>query len=60
MLYEVITDDFSSKPGVPNMFGLVGAEANSIAPEFGTMADMDELIKQADARGIKIVRNNFV
>ncbi|WP_372975935.1 gamma-glutamyltransferase, partial [Muriicola sp.] len=26
-------DDFSSKPGVPNMFGLIGAEANSIAPE---------------------------
>ncbi|MBN3582227.1 gamma-glutamyltransferase [Algoriphagus aestuarii] len=23
-------DDFSSKPGVPNMFGLIGAEANSI------------------------------
>lgn len=26
-------DDFSSKPGIPNMFGLIGAEANSIAPE---------------------------
>ena len=25
-------DDFSSKAGVPNMFGLVGAEAKSIAP----------------------------
>ena len=25
-------DDFSIKPGVPNAFGLVGAEANSIAP----------------------------
>lgn len=25
-------DDFSAKPGVPNMFGLTGAEANSIAP----------------------------
>lgn len=25
-------DDFSSKAGVPNMFGLIGAEANSIAP----------------------------
>jgi gamma-glutamyltranspeptidase/glutathione hydrolase len=23
-------DDFSSKPGVPNMFGLIGAEANKI------------------------------
>ncbi len=25
-------DDFSSKPGVPNAYGLVGAEANAIAP----------------------------
>lgn len=25
-------DDFSAKPGVPNQFGLVGYEANSIAP----------------------------
>jgi gamma-glutamyltranspeptidase/glutathione hydrolase len=25
-------DDFSIKPGVPNMYGAVGAEANAIAP----------------------------
>ncbi len=25
-------DDFSSKPGVPNVYGLVGAEANAIKP----------------------------
>jgi gamma-glutamyltranspeptidase/glutathione hydrolase len=25
-------DDFSGKPGVPNMFGAIGGEANSIAP----------------------------
>jgi gamma-glutamyltranspeptidase/glutathione hydrolase len=25
-------DDFSSKPGIPNVYGLVGAEANSIEP----------------------------
>jgi len=31
-----------------------------IAPEFGTMKDMDELIKQADARGIKIVMDLVV
>ena len=28
-------DDFSSKPGVPNQFGLVGGEANAIIPEKG-------------------------
>lgn len=26
-------DDFSAQPGVPNVFGLVGGEANSIAPK---------------------------
>jgi gamma-glutamyltranspeptidase/glutathione hydrolase len=25
-------DDFSAKPGVPNAFGLIGAEANAVAP----------------------------
>jgi gamma-glutamyltranspeptidase/glutathione hydrolase len=25
-------DDFSAKPGIPNVYGLVGAEANAIAP----------------------------
>ena len=25
-------DDFSTQPGVPNAYGLVGAEANSIQP----------------------------
>ncbi|USD66911.1 alpha-glucosidase [Vibrio sp. SCSIO 43136] len=32
----------------------------AIAPEFGTMEDMDELIAQADARGIKIVMDLVV
>ena len=26
-------DDFSAKPGVPNVYGLVGSKANAIAPE---------------------------
>ena len=26
-------DDFSSKPGHPNTYGLIGSEANSIKPE---------------------------
>ena len=25
-------DDFSSKPGFPNMYGLVGGEANAVIP----------------------------
>ena len=26
-------DDFSIKPGVPNKYGLIGSEANSIQPK---------------------------
>ena len=37
-------DDFSSKPGEPNMFGLVGAEANSIAPEKRMLSSMTPTI----------------
>lgn len=37
-------DDFSSKPGVPNMFGLVGAEANAIAPGKRMLSSMTPTI----------------
>nr|WP_235835857.1 gamma-glutamyltransferase [Algibacter onchidii] len=37
-------DDFSSKPGSPNMFGLLGAEANSIAPEKRMLSSMTPTI----------------
>tara|TARA_R110000796_G_scaffold88850_4_gene191892 strand:- start:47148 stop:48833 length:1686 start_codon:yes stop_codon:yes gene_type:complete len=37
-------DDFSSKAGVPNMFGLIGAEANSIAPEKRMLSSMTPTI----------------
>ncbi len=33
-------DDFSSKPGVPNMFGLVGSEANAIEPRKRMLSSM--------------------
>lgn len=33
-------DDFSSKPGVPNAYGLVGNEANAIAPEKRPLSSM--------------------
>ena len=33
-------DDFSSKPGVPNAFGLVGGEANSIQPTKRPLSSM--------------------
>jgi gamma-glutamyltranspeptidase/glutathione hydrolase len=41
-------DDFSSKPGTPNMFGLIGAEANSIAPEKRMLSSMTPTIVERD------------
>lgn len=41
-------NDFSSKPGVPNMFGLVGAEANSIAPGKRMLSSMTPTIVEKD------------
>lgn len=37
-------DDFSAKPGYPNMFGLIGAEANSIEPEKRMLSSMTPTI----------------
>jgi gamma-glutamyltranspeptidase/glutathione hydrolase len=37
-------DDFSAKQGVPNMYGLVGAEANSIAPGKRMLSSMTPTI----------------
>lgn len=43
-------DDFSAKPGVPNMFGLVGNEANAIAPGKRMLSSMTPTIVE-DANG---------
>ncbi|MBX2977596.1 MAG: gamma-glutamyltransferase [Ignavibacteriaceae bacterium] len=37
-------DDFSAKPGVPNQFGLVGSEANSIEPHKRMLSSMTPTI----------------
>ena len=37
-------DDFSSKPGVPNLFGLVGNEANAIEPKKRPLSSMTPTI----------------
>ena len=41
-------DDFSAKPGVPNMFGLVGAEANAIEPEKRMLSSMTPTIVEKE------------
>ena len=43
-------DDFSAKPGIPNMFGLIGAEANSIAPEKRMLSSMAPTIVEKDGK----------
>ncbi|WP_047245206.1 gamma-glutamyltransferase [Maribacter thermophilus] len=43
-------DDFSAKPGVPNMFGLIGAEANSIAPEKRMLSSMTPTIVEKEGQ----------
>lgn len=37
-------DDFSAKPGTPNSYGLIGAEANSIAPQKRMLSSMTPTI----------------
>jgi gamma-glutamyltranspeptidase/glutathione hydrolase len=43
-------DDFSIQPGVPNAFGLVGAEANAIAPGKRPLSSMSPTIVLKDGR----------
>ena len=43
-------DDFSAKPGVPNFFGLIGAEANAIAPGKRMLSSMTPTIVDKDGQ----------
>lgn len=43
-------DDFSAKPGEPNMFGLIGAEANSIEPGKRMLSSMSPTIAVKDGQ----------
>jgi gamma-glutamyltranspeptidase/glutathione hydrolase len=43
-------DDFSSKPGVPNAYGLIGGEYNSIQPEKRMLSSMTPTIVLKDKR----------
>ncbi len=43
-------DDFSSKPGVPNVYGLVGAEANAIEPGKRMLSSMSPTFLETDDR----------
>lgn len=43
-------DDFASKPGVPNFYGLLGAEANSIAPQKRMLSSMTPTIVEQNGK----------
>ncbi|MDR3509097.1 MAG: gamma-glutamyltransferase [Caulobacteraceae bacterium] len=43
-------DDFSAKPGVPNQYGVVGADANAIAPFKRPLSSMTPSILLKDGR----------
>ncbi|MEM1135913.1 MAG: gamma-glutamyltransferase [Bacteroidota bacterium] len=48
-------DDFSVKPGVPNQFGLVGAEANAIQPGKRMLSSMTPTIVEEDGKLLMVV-----
>ncbi len=48
-------DDFSAKPGTPNMYGLVGGEANAIEPGKRMLSSMTPSIVSKDGKLFMVV-----
>ena len=48
-------DDFSAKPGVPNMYGAVGGEANKIEPGKRMLSSMTPTIVEKDGKLLMVV-----
>jgi gamma-glutamyltranspeptidase / glutathione hydrolase len=48
-------DDFTSKPGVPNLYGLVQGEANSIAPGKRPLSSMSPTIVAKDGKPVLVL-----
>ncbi len=48
-------DDFSIKPGVPNYYGLIGGEANAIAPQKRMLSSMTPTIITKDNKVFMVV-----
>ena len=48
-------DDFSAKPGVPNMFGVTGGEANKIEPNKRMLSAMSPTILEKDGKLVMVL-----
>ncbi len=48
-------DDFSSKPGYPNSYGLIGGEANAIEPEKRMLSSMTPTILEKEGKLFMVV-----
>ena len=48
-------DDFSAQPGMPNVYGLVGAEANAIAPKKRPLSSMSPTIITKDDQPFMVI-----
>ncbi|MFC5409518.1 gamma-glutamyltransferase [Larkinella bovis] len=48
-------DDFSIKPGVPNMFGLIGNQANAVAPGKRMLSSMTPTIVEQEGKLYMVV-----
>ena len=48
-------DDFSAKPGVPNLYGLTGTEANSIAPGKRMLSSMTPTVVEKNGKLFMVV-----
>ncbi len=48
-------DDFSLKPGVPNMYGVIGGKANAIAPNKTMLSSMTPTILEKDGKLFMVI-----
>ena len=49
-------DDFSAQPGVPNVYGLIGAEANAVGPKKRPLSSMSPTIVTRDGKAVAVAR----
>ena len=48
-------DDFSTKPGAPNMFGIVGSKANAVEPGKTPLSSMSPTILSRRGRAVMVI-----